>query len=69
MQKTIKQNLNPLFKIHDLVLMDALPRTASKKVIRQVLRDQWCFINRAGGSKKNNNLHSYDRVIVGQARP
>ena len=69
MQKTIKEDLNPLFKIHDLVLLDALPRTASKKVIRRILRDQWCFINRVGESKKINNVHNYDRIVVGQARP
>ena len=41
MQQAIKRELNPLFKIHDLVLVDALPRTASNKVIRRALRDQW----------------------------
>jgi acetyl-CoA synthetase len=41
MQKAIKQELNPLFKIHDLVLVDALPRTASNKVMRRALRDQY----------------------------
>jgi acetyl-CoA synthetase len=41
MQNVIKQNLNPLFKISDVVLVDALPRTASNKVMRRVLRDQY----------------------------
>jgi acetyl-CoA synthetase len=41
MQNAIKRNLNPLFKIHDLVLTEALPRTASNKVMRRVLRDQY----------------------------
>ncbi len=41
MQQTIKRDLNPLFKIHDLVLVDTLPRTASNKVMRRVLRDQY----------------------------
>ncbi|MDQ3814866.1 MAG: AMP-binding protein, partial [Armatimonadota bacterium] len=41
MQQAIKRDLNPLFKIHDLVLIDALPRTASHKVMRRVLRDQY----------------------------
>src|SRR5882724_10024639 len=40
MQNAIKRDLNPLFKIHDLVLVDALPRTASNKVIRRALRDK-----------------------------
>jgi acetyl-CoA synthetase len=41
MQAAIKRDLNPLFRIHDLVLLDALPRTASNKVMRRTLRDQW----------------------------
>jgi acetyl-CoA synthetase len=41
LQTAIKRDLNPLFKIHDLVLVDALPRTASNKVMRRVLRDQY----------------------------
>ena len=40
MQNAIKRDLNPLFKIHDLVLIDALPRTASNKVMRRELRDR-----------------------------
>jgi len=41
MQNAIKRELNPLFKIHDLVLVDALPRTASNKVMRRRLRDEY----------------------------
>jgi acetyl-CoA synthetase len=40
-QNAIKRDLNPLFKVHDLVLLDALPRTASNKVMRRALRDKW----------------------------
>lgn len=41
MQSAIKQYLNPLFKIHDVVIVDQLPRTASNKVMRRVLRDEY----------------------------
>ena len=41
MQEAIKQDLNPLFRIHDVVVVDALPRTASNKVMRRVLRDRY----------------------------
>jgi len=41
MQTLIKNNLNPLFKIQDLILTDSLPRTASNKVMRRVLRNQY----------------------------
>jgi acetyl-CoA synthetase len=38
LQSAIRRELNPLFKIHDLVLTDALPRTASGKIMRRILR-------------------------------
>ena len=38
MQQAIRTRLNPLFKLHDVVLVDALPRTASNKVMRRTLR-------------------------------
>jgi acetyl-CoA synthetase len=41
MQAAIRRDLNPLFKIHDLVLVESLPRTATNKVMRRVLRDQY----------------------------
>ena len=40
MQTAIKQHLNPLFKIGDLELVSSLPRTASNKVMRRVLRER-----------------------------
>jgi acetyl-CoA synthetase len=36
--KAIATELNPLFKIHDLVVVDSLPRTASNKLMRRELR-------------------------------
>ena len=39
--KTLAQELNPLFKIHDLVVVDSLPRTASNKLMRRELRAQY----------------------------
>lgn len=41
MQQAIRKNLNPLFKIHSVVFIEALPRTASNKIMRRVLRDQY----------------------------
>lgn len=38
MQKKINDFLNPLFKIHDVVFISELPRTASNKIIRRLLR-------------------------------
>jgi len=36
---SIRKQLNPLFKVTDLVKIDTLPRTASNKVMRRKLRD------------------------------
>jgi acetyl-CoA synthetase len=46
MQSALKRELNPLFKIHDVVLVAALPRTASNKVMRRVLREQYLQMHR-----------------------
>jgi acetyl-CoA synthetase len=40
-QQELRKNLNPLFKVHDVVLTDSLPRTASNKVMRRTLRQQY----------------------------
>ncbi|MBM4376843.1 MAG: AMP-binding protein [Deltaproteobacteria bacterium] len=41
LQRAIARELNPLFKVHDVVPVDALPRTASNKVMRRVLRSRY----------------------------
>ena len=38
LQTALSQHLNPLFRIHDVVIVDALPRTASNKILRRFLR-------------------------------
>ena len=35
----VRERLNPLFRVNDVVVVDALPRTASHKVMRRLLRD------------------------------
>jgi acetyl-CoA synthetase len=44
LQKKLSKELNPLFKIHRLHFVDKLPRTASNKIMRRVLRDQLSFL-------------------------
>ena len=39
LQTEISEHLNPLFRIHDVIIVDALPRTASNKIMRRLLRD------------------------------
>jgi acetyl-CoA synthetase len=41
MQRSIKMGLNPLFAISDIVVTDSLPRTASNKIMRRLLRDNY----------------------------
>lgn len=41
MQARINQHLNPLFKIYDIVFINELPKTASNKIMRRVLRKQY----------------------------
>jgi len=41
MQREIRENLNPLFRIEDVVVIDELPRTASAKVMRRELRTRY----------------------------
>ncbi|MCW8983723.1 MAG: AMP-binding protein [Thermoanaerobaculales bacterium] len=38
---TLAKDLNPLFRIHDVVIVDSLPRTASNKLMRRELRSQY----------------------------
>ncbi|HLD42268.1 MAG TPA: AMP-dependent synthetase, partial [archaeon] len=40
-QFELKTKLNPIYKIHDVVLTNSLPRTASNKVMRRLLRDEY----------------------------
>jgi acyl-coenzyme A synthetase/AMP-(fatty) acid ligase len=37
-QNAIKQELNPLFKVQQVIQVDSLPRTASNKVMRRMLK-------------------------------
>jgi len=39
--RLLSRHLNPLFKIHDVVIVDALPRTASNKLMRRELRARY----------------------------
>jgi len=41
MQKKINAHLNPLFKIHDVIFRKDLPKTASNKIMRRMLRKEF----------------------------
>lgn len=41
MQIRINQHLNPLFKIYDIVMVSELPKTASNKIMRRILRKNY----------------------------
>lgn len=42
MQEKINKQLNPLFKIFDVVFIKELPKTASNKIMRRILRKEYC---------------------------
>lgn len=41
LRNIVKNNINPLFKVQDLYLLNKLPRTASGKVMRRILRSEY----------------------------
>ncbi len=41
MREAVRSELNPLFKVDDVVVVPALPRTASNKVMRRILRAEY----------------------------
>lgn len=41
MQRLVREKLSALFKIHEVALIDTLPRTASNKIIRRNLREKY----------------------------
>lgn len=42
----IQQKLNPLFKVNSVIVIDSLPRTASNKIMRRMLRTQFGRMNK-----------------------
>lgn len=51
MQTVIKRQLNPLFKISEVVVVDTLPRTASNKLMRRTLRERYMKENATWGQR------------------
>ncbi|KAJ8630448.1 hypothetical protein MRB53_023771 [Persea americana] len=42
---SLQKKLNPLFRVHQVVIVPSLPRTASNKVMRRILRQQFAQLN------------------------
>jgi acetyl-CoA synthetase len=47
--RLLARRLNPLFKIHDVVIVDELPRTASNKLMRRGLRARYVTVPEGKG--------------------
>ena len=41
LRRMISKKLNPIFRIHDLIITETLPRTASNKLMRRTMRAQY----------------------------
>jgi acetyl-CoA synthetase len=54
LRHSIKMNLNPLFGVSDVVTIAELPRTASNKVMRRVLRDDY-LLHRLRSAKQEEH--------------
>ncbi len=57
----VRRELNPLFKIHSVALRESLPRTASNKVMRRVLREQAAAEARSGGGGRSDDGERRDK--------
>lgn len=41
LQVLIRERLNPLFKLNDVVVVESIPKTPTNKIMRRILRDQY----------------------------
>ena len=46
LNQAIREQLNPLFKVSQVCVVPQLPRTASNKILRRTLRDQWLEVKK-----------------------
>ncbi|NEP16685.1 MAG: AMP-binding protein [Leptolyngbya sp. SIO4C1] len=53
-QQSIRQSLNPLFNLSEVVIVESLPRTASNKVMRRQLRVDYLKAAELSPSKQNS---------------
>lgn len=60
LQEAMRQQLNPLFKVYDVVMVESLPRTASNKLMRRVLRDWYALQNQ---DLRNQDLQNQSNAI------
>jgi len=55
LQQLIRDHLNPLFHITDVRIINELPKTASNKIMRRLLRDEFVK-NRTGDTPPRAKL-------------
>ena len=66
-QQLLAERLNSLFRIHDLVIVDALPRTASNKVMRRELRRHYLSISGSAERRPANQCTDGEPYKKGNA--
>ena len=57
MQQAIAAELNPLFKVHNVVITEALPRTASNKVLRRAPASRVREADLVAGDRRSRRPH------------
>jgi acetyl-CoA synthetase len=55
LDRAIARRLNPLFEVHDVVLVDELPRTASQKLMRRALRHRYSEVADASPDQRTGS--------------
>ncbi|MEN3040282.1 MAG: AMP-binding protein [Bacteroidia bacterium] len=56
LSRAIRDRLSPLFHLHDVVIVSELPRTASNKVMRRLLRAQYLQASQESGSSSTSQV-------------
>ncbi len=67
MQAALRTDLNPLFKIHRVEVVTALPRTASNKVMRRMLRkvgNRGSGITRQGTGNRGRRKNHMNTILI-----
>jgi len=58
LQVLIRERLNPLFKIHDVIIVPSIPKTPTNKIMRRILRDQYAKSHASNATSSSSSSSS-----------